>query len=214
MSKLRFWVLIVVVVFATATSIRAGSAPAASKGVCETEFPFEKGVHEMEFGIGVFGSPWADGSAKRPDMAFAIGEVRAGWMLGDPRGDGFFRGNWEFLLTAFGGGIFDGPGDVLFGAEMPLRYNFVQPGSRLVPFVQFGGGGVYSDAADDDSIQHLIGTDVSFILEGGIGLRWMLNQRCAISCGIDYRHISNDGLARHNAGVNALGGMIGLSIFY
>ena len=114
----------------------------------------------------------------------------------------------------FGGGIFDGPGDFLIGAEMLLRYNFVQPGSRLVPFMQIGGGGVYSDAADDDSVQHLIGTDLSFILEGGIGLRWKLNARCAIHCALDYRHISNAGLARHNAGVNALGGLIGLSIFY
>jgi len=80
--------------------------------------------------------------------------------------------------------------------------------------MQIGGGGVYSDAANDDPIQHLIGSDLSFILEGEIGLRWKLNERSAIHCGLDYRHISNAGLARHNAGVNALGGLIGLSIFY
>jgi hypothetical protein len=179
-----------------------------------TEFPFEKGAHEIEFGIGVFGSPWAEGTAKRPDMAFAIGELRAGWMLSDPRGDGLLRGNWEFVLDVFGGDIFDGPGDYLIGVEMLLRYNFVQPDSRLIPFIQIGGGGVYSDAANDDTIQHLIGTDFSFILEGEIGLRCKLNERCAISCGIDYRHISNAGLASHNAGLNALGGLIGISFFY
>jgi hypothetical protein len=186
----------------------------ASKSVTATASPFEKGAHEIEFRAGVFGSPWAEGTAKRPDMAFAIGEMRAGWMLSDPRGHGFFRGNWEFVLAVFGGSIFDGPGNMLVGSEMLLRYNFIQPSSRLVPFVQIGGGGVYSDAADNDSIQHLIGTDLSFILEGEIGLRCKLNERCAIQCSIDYRHISNAGLARHNAGVNALGGLIGVSYFY
>jgi hypothetical protein len=214
MSKLQCSVLIVASVVATATAIHAGSPSTESKGVCKTEFPFEKGAHEFELDVGAFGSPWAEGDAKRPDMAFAIGELRSGWMLTDPRGDGFLRGNWEFLLTAFGGGVFDGPGDVLIGAEMLLRYNFVQPGARLVPFIHAGGGGVYSDAANDDRIQHLIGTDFSFILEGEIGLRWKLNERCAISCGLDYRHISNAGLSHHNAGVNALGGVIGISVFY
>lgn len=220
MTKLDCCILVAASIFGTTSKIHAGPGlaedrrPAASKLVYSTEFPFADGVHEIELGFGVFGSPWSEGTAKRPDMAFAIGEVRAGWMLSDPRGDGFLRGNWEFLLTAFGGGIFDGPGDILIGAEMLLRYNFVQPGSRLIPFIQIGGGGVYSDAAGDDSIQHLIGTDLSFVLEGEIGLRYKLNERCAIHCGLDYQHISNAGLARHNAGVNALGGLIGLSIFY
>jgi len=214
MSKLKCFVLIAASVLATATALHAGAPSPEGKAVCTTEFPFTKGAHEIEFGVGAFGSPWSEGTAKRPDMAFAIAELRFGWMLSDPRGDGFFRGNWEFLLTAFGGGVFDGPGDVLIGAEMLLRYNFVQPGSRLVPFIHIGGGGVYSDAANDDPIQHLIGTDLSFILEGEIGLRCKLNERCAINCGIDYRHISNAGLAHHNAGVNALGGMIGVSVFY
>src|SRR5678815_1543705 len=220
MTKLNCCILVAASVFTTTSAIHAGSAMAedrrlaASKLVCSTEFPFEKGVHEIEFGVGVFGSPWSEGTVERPDMAFAIGEVRAGWMLSNPRGEGFLRGNWECLLAAFGGGILDGPGDLLVGTEMLLRYNFVQPGSRLVPFIQFGGGGIYSDAANDDPIQHLIGSDLSFILEGEIGLRWKLNERSAIHCGLDYRHISNAGLARHNAGVNALGGLIGIGIFY
>jgi lipid A 3-O-deacylase len=220
MTKLAYAASIVALLFVSSPNLSAGSGlvqpseRGSVKSMCTTAFPFEKGAHEIEFGIGVFGSPWAEDTAKRPDMAFAIGELRAGWMLSDPHGDGFLRGNWEFVLDVFGGGIFDGPGDVLVGAEMLLRYNFIQPGSRLVPFIHIGGGGVCSDAADDDPIQHLIGTDFSFILEGEIGLRWKLNERCAISCGIDYRHISNAGLASHNAGLNALGGLIGISIFY
>jgi lipid A 3-O-deacylase len=220
MTKLASAAFLITLLFVSSSNLSAGpglarqSERGSAKSMCTTAFPFEKGAHEIEFGIGVFGSPWSEGTAKRPDMAFAIGELRAGWMLTDVRGDGVFRGNWEFVFDVFGAGIFDGPGDVLVGAEVLLRYNFIQPGSRLVPFIQIGGGGVYSDASDDDAIQHLIGSDLSFILEGEIGLRWKVRERCAIHCGIDYRHISNAGLAHHNAGVNALGGLIGLSIFY
>jgi hypothetical protein len=217
MTKRAYVTLIVALLFVSSPSLRAGSELAqpherdSAKSMCNTAFPFEKGAHEIEFGVGVFGSPWAEGTAKRPDMAFAIGELRAGWMLSDPRGDGFLRGNWEFVLDVFGGGIFDGPGDYLIGAEMLLRYNFVQPGSRLIPFIQIGGGGVYSDAANDDTIQHLIGTDFPFILEGEIGL--LQAQRTLRDfLRIDYRQYLECG-PRHNAGLNALGGLIGISFF-
>jgi lipid A 3-O-deacylase len=129
-------------------------------------------------------------------------------------GDGIFRGNWEFLGEVFGGGIFSGPGDVLAGVDIYLRYNFVQPNSKIVPFIQVGGGGVYSDAAHDDPIQHNIGSDWSFVLEAEIGVRYHFSPRLALTTGVEYRHISNADTSDRNQGLNSIGGVIGLSLFF
>jgi hypothetical protein len=169
---------------------------------------------EVEISGGAFGSIGTKGTPKRPDVGYAIGEIRAGWMVTTPSGDGFLRGNLEILAGVFGGGIFCGPGDGLVGADLYFRYNFVQPESKIVPFIQVGGGGVYSDAANDDPVQRNIGSDWSFVLEAEIGIRYHLKKNLAITTGVEYRHISNASTADRNQGLNSLGGLIGISLFY
>lgn len=186
----------------------------ASKKVVVDEFPYKKGVWELELNGGAFGSIGTKGTAIRPDVGYALAELRLGIMLSDNYGDGFFRGNWEFLVEAFGGPIFSGPGDGLAGIDIFLRRNFVQPDSRVVPYIQVGGGGVYSDAADDDPIQRNIGSDFSFMLQAEIGVRYHLRPNLAINTAIEYRHISNASTSSRNQGLNSLGGHIGLSWFY
>lgn len=180
----------------------------------ESDFPFVKGARELELGLGAFWSVGTTGDAKRPDMSFGLAQVSHGWMLSDVRGSGALRGNFEFLLGVFGGSIWDGPGDGLIGSNLLLRYNFVQSGAVVVPFVQIGGGGVYSDAAKDDKVQQLIGSEMSFNLEGAIGVRWMLSNRCAVSLRAEYRHLSNANLADRNSGLNVIGGVLGVSWFF
>jgi opacity protein-like surface antigen len=185
-----------------------------SKKVVLDDFPYKAGVTEIELNVGGFGSIGTKGTPVRPDVGYAIGELRYGIMLSDIHGDGILRGNFEFLGEVFGGGIFSGPGDALVGADIFLRYNFVQPQSKIVPFIQVGGGGVYSDAAGDDPIQRNIGSDWSFVLEAEIGVRYHLSPRLAITTGVEYRHISNADTADRNQGLNSLGGVIGVSWFY
>jgi hypothetical protein len=50
------------------------------------------------------------------------------------QGAGFSRGNLEFLVAAQVTGIVEGPGKLSPVARCCLRYNFVQPGSALVPY--------------------------------------------------------------------------------
>jgi lipid A 3-O-deacylase len=202
---------------AFAATVQAGQlvyAADSKKEVVVDEFPYTKGTVEVEINGGAFGSIGTHGTAKRPDTGYAIAELRVGCMLTTASGDGFFRGNLELIGEVFGGPIFHGPGDGLVGVDIFLRYNFVQPDSRIVPFIQIGGGGVYSDAADDDLIQRNIGSDFSFNLVAEIGVRYHLSRNLAITTGVEYRHISNASLADRNQGLNSLGGVIGVSMFF
>ena len=102
MTKLAYVAFIVALLFVSSATLCAGSGLAqaheqgSAKSICASTFPFEKGAHEIEFGIGIFGSPWSEGTAKRPDMAFAIGEVRAGWMLATRAAKVFSAGTGSF----------------------------------------------------------------------------------------------------------------------
>ncbi len=198
--------------FATALCAQAGhEVPAfrtSSKEVPLRDSVFDKGSREFQALTGAFVS-----INHAPELDYAIGTLRVGWMLNTPQGEGFFRGNAEFLLEAFGAGIYEGPGSFLAGGTLLLRYNFVQPEARLVPYVQIGAGGLYSDAYQDES-QRLIGSAFEFNLQGSVGVRWFLSERCALAIEGGYRHISNANLADRNTGVDSIGAQIGFSYFF
>ena len=196
------------VVLALSGSFSLAGHPVPEKEIVTSEFPFEKGTRELQVLAGTFFS-----INHAPDLDYAIGTIRVGWMLSTPGAAGAFRGNAEFLVEVFGGGIFKGPGDGLAGAALLLRYNFVQPDAAIVPYVQIGAGGLYSDVSED-RVQRLIGSDFEFTLQAGLGLRFFLSERCALVLEGGYRHISNANLAARNTGVDSLGASLGFSYFY
>jgi lipid A 3-O-deacylase len=214
-SSMRKFIFIVAGLFSALQPIHAGQQISDGKNsAAVAESPFVKGGNELELSAGAFGSLETSGDPTRPNTGFALGSLRFGRMLTSPSGSGCLRGNWEILAGVFGGGIFEGPGNALGGADVLLRYNFVQPGARVVPFFQIGGGGVFSDAAHDDQIQHLIGSDWSFVLEGEAGARFLLSSHWAITVGAQFYHISNADIAVRNRGLNALGGVLGVDYFF
>lgn len=176
--------------------------------------PFRKGGTELDVNGGYFWGVDQEGTRLVPDTEFALGSLRYGWMLNDPSGGGLLRGNWEVMIAAFGGPITKGPGDCIIGGDLILRYNFVQPQANVVPYLQINGGGAYSDAADDDPVQDLLGSDWSFALGASFGLRWMVNERWAVTTAFEWRHFSNAGSNERNRGYNGLGGTIGVAFFY
>ena len=194
--------------------MHAGTVPAQLPPPPERELAFSKGQLELETLLGIFYSINSGDEFAEPDLNYGLVSVRLGKMLNDPSGDGIFRGNFELMVGLFGGGIYEGPGDYLAGAELGLRYNFIQPSATVVPFIQLGGGGVYSDAAGDDRVQRLIGSDWSFQLHGALGIRWMLSERCAFTTAVQYLHVSNAGTEERNQGLDSLGGLVGFSWFF
>jgi hypothetical protein len=193
------------------TELRGSSK--ASKDVVEWS-AYDRGHMELEIGAGAFGSLNTTGSPSKPDTGVVLGQVRLGMMLYSPTGSGILRGNLEGIVEVYGAGIYEGPGDQIYGAGIILRYNFVQPQARIVPFMQLMFGGAYSDANHDDSAQRLMGSDLLFSFGGEVGLRWMLSERTALTGGVEYRHLSNADTADRNVGLNLLGGTLEFSWFF
>jgi opacity protein-like surface antigen len=198
-----------------ATSALAGSeiGSASGKGVVTPVFdPFAKGATEIETLGGYFHSPAFD--THRIQLDYAVTDVRYGMILSPTLFDNtLLRGNVEFLADVFGADITKGPGNYLAGASLLFRYNLVQPGSHLVPYIQLGGGGLHSDAAQDHT-QRLIGSDFEFTLQADIGLRYLITDRWSLVAEGGFQHISNADTASRNVGVNALGGRLGLGWAY
>jgi hypothetical protein len=205
--------LLFAVVFLVVGSIYAGTeAPNPPVVRQETLDVFAKSSKEFQTVAGLFYF-FDRGDNDGPSIDLAVASLRYGTMLSNPHGSGFFAGNYEFLAEVFGGGIFQGPGSVEAGATLFLRYNFIQPQSRVIPYMQIGGGGIYTDISEKAS-HGLVSLPVEFNLQGTGGLRFMLNQRCSFILEAGYRHISNASISLPNRGVDSVGGDLGLGFFF
>ncbi len=194
------------------SSAKAGSvAMRSSKEIALSNFPYEKGALEFQALAGGFADLGV--FKNQPRFDYALQSLRIGYMVTDPVFEGWYRGNFEFLLEASGGEFFSGPASYLVSGGIILRWNFVQhPGQKLVPYVQIGGAAVYHDA--DTSAQFLLGGNIEAFLQGGVGLRYHFNDNWALAVETGYRHISNASTTQHNLGLNSIGGQIGFSYFF
>ena len=177
----------------------------------ESQVEFAAGRWEFEESTGAFFS-LNDGTF-RPQINYAVQTVRLGAMLSNPHGSGVLAGNFELLVEALGGAIFQGPGDALAGGDVIVRYNFVQPGARLVPYLEGGFGGIYSDISDSPS-ETLLGSKVNFLEQATLGVRSRINQKWSLILQATYYHMSNAGLTSRNSGLDSFGGTAGLRYLF
>jgi hypothetical protein len=174
--------------------------------------PFDGGTWELQGGAGEFCS-FSTTSAKRQTINYQLEDVRLGLMIDSPRLGGCLRGNDEVMLEVFGGPTTKGPSGFLAGGSLLWRYNFVQPDAKLIPYIQIGGGALGNNIYEGLG-QREIGEGFEFVLQGGLGLRYMINDRWSVAAEAGYRHISNAGLAARNEGLNSIGGLMELSYFF
>ena len=194
-------------------SARGGTEPTAPLLVRqEVDEVLARGGREFQNVTGVFYF-FNRGGNDGPSIDLAVDSIRLGLMLGNPRGSGFFASNYELLGEVFGGAIFQGPGRVESGATLFIRYNFIQPHARVIPYLQIGGGGIYSDISEHDS-RGLVSLPVNFNLQGTGGLRFMANRNCALLLEAGYRHISDASIKLPNRGVDSVGGDVGVGFFF
>ncbi len=176
--------------------------------------PFASGTKEFQNVTGAFRSfEFFPSQSTRPSIDYAIDSIRLGVMLNNPWDLGLLSGNFEFLGDVFGGPIVQGPGTAVAGATLVFRYNFIQPGARLVPYFQAGAGGVYSDVTAKES-GGFISLPVEFNLQGFVGLRYFLNDRWSLVAESGYRHISNAGIKLPNVGLDSIGGNVGFGFSF
>ncbi len=134
------------------------------------------------------------------------------WMmtLTDPVGDSWYRGQ------------------ISFGAEMAyiqfqepvlthgvgftpkIKYTFVAL-DRIRPYAEFAGGPFWTDLGGKIPEQS---SQFNFILSGGFGVSYFLNNQVALNAGYRFQHISNAHTSRANVGLNSSLPFIGFSFYF
>ena len=190
-----------------AIPLALGCASAAGADADFTDY-FHHDCYEMTLMSGAMFSPiGADKGRSTED--YTMSGLQLGWMFTDVKGGGWLRGNWEVSLEAMGGAVFDGKGSYIAGGTVWLRYNFVQPNWRVVPYLQAGGG-----AEGTDMDRELIGQTFNFNLDVAAGMRCFVAPNWALNLEFRYEHLSNAKISKHDIGINAVGPMVGVSYFF
>ncbi len=180
------------------------------KEVTPLPTPFDQGRLELQSATGAY---FSIGHTDETSLNYSTSSYRLGIMLNTPEGDGFFRGNFELMLQATYGSVFDGPGNYLGGGALVLRYNFVQPESKWVPYFQIGAGAFYNDIYKDKT-QRLIGQNWEVDLEATVGVRYFLSKKWSANLEGGFRHNSNADQSDRNVGLNSLGAAVGLGYHF
>jgi lipid A 3-O-deacylase PagL len=103
-------------------------------------------------------------------------------------------------------------GSYFTGGGILLRYNFVDLGSRLVPYIQAGAGFQVNDAFHSE-FQPYLGSRIELTAQAGLGLRFFLSKCLSLDIEGSVQHISNLNMNDRDEGINALGGMAGVTYF-
>jgi hypothetical protein len=124
-------------------------------------------------------------------------------------GGSFYRGNFEGLADLFLWESTRTHTGILGGGALGLHYNFVQPGSRFVPYIGFSLGLSGNDLYVQQS-QQIIGGPFEFVLQANLGARYFVEKNWGFLIEGGYQHVSNDDIYRRNVGVNQTGGRFGI----
>ncbi|PYL56300.1 MAG: hypothetical protein DMF30_10275 [Verrucomicrobia bacterium] len=133
--------------------------------------------------------------------------ARVRW--GVRQSDGWLRGYNQFYFSAVAEPIFRGIENHYFGLNFGLRYNFVQPKSRLVPYISGGVGLGWIDS--HPNIPGAQGQDFTFNILAAAGVAYELSERWKVEVGVLYEHLSNGGQTDPNPSLNLLGPQLGVT---
>jgi lipid A 3-O-deacylase len=220
MGRCSRWVLFLICVFTlmalpcnVLAARDAGSGKLSDVAAQNREFTEDR--VSLQLVSGVLFSPFLVGIF--PDTKvrnYAQTNLRLGWMLSSPsQKRSIFRGNFEALFALSSSLIYKGSGNYFTGITALVRYNFVQPGSRIIPYLQAWAGVVYTDAYKDQT-QTDIGQAIEFTPQLSVGFRCLVTKEWSVDFEGMYQHTSNAGLADRNRGLNAVGGFIGVTHFF
>jgi opacity protein-like surface antigen len=144
------------------------------------------------------GAAWSNVRSGQPNKAYTLVPITltASLKLDDVSLDnflgGWLRGYSEFFFQGEYQQIVHGPENHFEGIMVGPRYNFVQPGWKIVPFVE---GGVGLGFADSNPAEGGLGQDFNFTFEAGAGARYNISDDFFVRLGVEYQHVSNAGLS-------------------
>lgn len=149
--------------------------------------------------------------AINPPASYEIGAefltARIRW--GVIRSDSWLRGYHQFYASAVLEPIFRGIENHYFGFNLGMRYNFVQPGSRLVPYISGGVGAGWIDSHPE--VFGAQGQDFTFNILSAVGISYNVNDHWKIDVGALYQHLSNGGQTDPNPSLNLFGPQVGVT---
>ncbi len=149
----------------------------------------------LELGAGV---SWSNVRSGQPNQSYTVVPVSltASLKLDDVGLDnfagGFFRGYSEFFFRGDYEQIVHGPENHYEGIMVGPRYNFVQPGWKVIPYIE---GGVGIGFADSNPAAGGLGQDFNFTFEAGAGAKYEFCNDYFVRLGVEYQHVSNAGLS-------------------
>lgn len=162
--------------------------------------PYELAV-ESGYLFGVFDPP--------QDYQIAAEFITARVRWGVMERDDWLRGYNQFYFSAVAEPILEGIENRYFGLNFGLRYNFVQPDSRLIPYFSGGIGLGWIDS--HANVPGAQGQDFTFNVLAAAGLSYKVSDQWNINVGILYQHLSNAGQTDPNPSLNLLGPQVGVS---
>jgi opacity protein-like surface antigen len=146
-----------------------------------------------------------------PPQGYQVGAefltARVRW--GVVQGDSWLRGYNQFYVSAIAEPIFQGIENHYFGFNLGMRYNFVRPGSRFVPYISGGVGAGWIDSHPE--IPGGQGQDFTFNILSAAGISYLIDDHWKISVGALYEHLSNAGQTDPNPSLNLFGPQVGVS---
>jgi len=179
---------------------------------------FQEDRITLEFMTGAMFSPCGLGPHE-PVYNYQQNNVRLGWMLVSPDDkenpfrDTPFRGNFEALFETTGSYVWETFGTYMVGITGLVRYNFVQPGWIVVPYIQGGAGVIYTNARNWSN-QEAIGGNWEFTPQFAGGLKFLIDDNFSFNIEGAFQHISNANTSARNEGVNAYGGFAGFTYYF
>jgi opacity protein-like surface antigen len=122
---------------------------------------------------------------------------------------GIFRGYTEFYFKGFGYTVLHGTESRFIGIDLGPRYNFVQPGWKLVPFIDGYVGFGFTDSQGAFDARGQIGQGQDFCFNFGVtaGATYNFNDSYFLRLSVLYTHFSNAGLSEPGRKNRALDGI-------
>jgi opacity protein-like surface antigen len=191
---------IVLVIFLGTSRVFAGTET-TNENVSALDAPRFEVALESAYLLGVFGNP----NSYEIGAEFLTARVR--W--GAVQRDSWLRGYNQFYVSAMAEPIFRGIENHYFGLNFGVRYNFVRPGSRFVPYFSGGLGLGWIDSRPE--IRGAQGQDFTFNILTAAGISYKMTGHWKLDAGILYQHLSNGGQTDPNPSLNLLGPQVGLS---
>jgi len=136
---------------------------------------------------------------------FLTGRIRWGIISSDS----WLRGYNQFYFSGMAEPIFKGIENHYFGFNLGMRYNFVQPGSRFVPYISGGVGAGGIDSHPE--VPGGQGQDFTFNILSAAGISLIVNDHWKIDVGALYQHLSNGGQTDPNPSLNLFGPQVGVN---